>query len=298
MFRVRLHLNVASEMISSAIKDYGCNMRSLVDVLSSHPELVDARITSKVDALNLTDLQKMLNADLDSGGTHTLIMSLCPQQPSADDTQYLKSDTVFRTFAGTVVFKALVHRHGPEFFKHVRLTAAPFGRIPQAASTGGSSWEAWCHQEIPKLSHLNLFKMVPKDTKLVRCEDTPKKRISIGPLIHQVYTSKDAINFTIDPTKYYIPSTSNNQTFDAFCRSKKTGIGLHMTIGTVHSLGVPGLQDLNRRLSGVTRRYFVFVIPKGQKVECPAPPPEWQSKFTFFILELDDGKCYRSPLDL
>jgi hypothetical protein len=41
---------------------------------------------------------------------------------------------------------------------------------------------------------------------------------------------------------------------------------------------------------------FVFVIPKGQMFKCAAPTPH--SAFSFFILELDDGKYYWSPLDL
>jgi len=98
--------------------------------------------------------------------------------------------------------------------------------------------------------------------------------------------------------KYYVPNEKNNATFDAFCRSKGKGIGLQMTLATTHSVAPSGLNLLKKRLSANMKTndcYFVFVIPKDQMFECVAP--QSQSGFTFYILELDDGKYYWSPLD-
>jgi len=156
----------------------------------------------------------------------------------------------------------------------------------------------WCHQEIPKLRRIDLVQMVCQKGKLVRSEDT--RPISIGSLTHQIYTMKDTLKSTADPTKYDIPNEKNNNaTFDAFCRSKGKGIGLQMTLATTHSVASSGLNVLKKRLSAnatTNDYYLVFVIPKGQMFECVAPQP--QSVFTFYILELDDGKYYWSPLDL
>jgi len=72
-----------------------------------------------------------------------------------------------------------------------------------------------------------------------------------------------------------------------------------MTLATTHPIALAGLEVLKKRLSvnvNMSDYYFVFVIPKGQKFECAAP--QYQSGYTFYIFELDDGKYSWSPLDL
>jgi len=288
-FRLGLHGFAEAERIKSAIGDYGNNMRSILQVLRSGRQAVDNRIEAKLASLDLAAVKRMLEADIDAQTSHTLITSLCIQQPDPSDSSYTESDPVSRTFAGAVVYRALLRRYGAEFHRTIRFTASLYGRIGGAASARGGMWEMWCHEEIPKLRRLDLIRMVHRKGKLVQGEDT--RSISIGSLTHQIYTIKDTLKFTVDSTKYYVPNEKNNATFDAFCRSKEEGIGLQMTLATTHSVAPSGLNILNKRLSAnvKTKDYcFVFVIPKGQKFECVAPRS--QSVFTFYTLELDDGK--------
>jgi hypothetical protein len=128
--------------------------------------------------------------------------------------------------------------------------------------------------------------------------DKPPEKIRIGHLTHQVYTPKDDARHTADRGKYYIPSAPNNATFDAFfrCQAGKTGIGLQMTIRTEHSLSDSGLKALGEQLKTAKKRYFVFVIPKGQRFKFKRPSPQWESMFNFYTLELADSKYFWSPL--
>jgi len=283
------------------MKDYGCNLRSLRKVLGGGRAVIDGRIESTVSDLDLMTLQRMLEVDIDCISDclkcHTLITSLCTQQPGPTTRKYLDSDIVSRTLAGSVVYKALLRRHGAEFHRQIRFKPSLYGKVGGAASAGGGLWEMWCHQEIPKLRHLNLIRMVVKEGKLVRSDHT--ERISIGSLTHQIYTSQDSRKSTVDPMKYYVPYEDKDASFDAFCRSEGNGIGLQMTLATTHPVAPSGLGVLKKRLSAnanTSDYYFVFVIPKGQEFDCEAP--ERKSAFTFCILELDDGKYSWSPLDL
>ena len=294
MFRLELHGITADEEIRSAIKNYGYDMRNIL--VGGGLTNVHNRIQSRLTELDLMTVQKMLEADINNvTESHTLITSLCTLQPGPTNIEYLKSDTISRTLAGAVVYKTLLSHYGAEFHRKIRFTASLYGRVGGAAAAGGGLWEMWCHQEIPKLKRLNLIEMVVKQRKLVRSEDTIS--ISIGRLTQQIYTSKDTMECTTNPMKYYIPAEKNNPTFDAFCRSpekrRKKGIGLQMTLATTHPVAPSGLARLQELLSAdkITKDlYFVFVIPKGQRFECAAP--ERESVWTFCILELDDGKFY------
>ena len=270
-------------------------MRNLLEVLGGGRAVVNGRVESTLRNLDLLTVQRLLEVDIDGISDHlTLVTSLCTQHPSPTNGKYLDSDIVSRTFAGSFVYKALLRRFGAEFHRQVRFKANLYGG---AASAGGGMWEMWCHQEIPKLEHLDLIRMVIEEGKLVRGDHT--KRISIGSLTHQIYTDEDTLRSTADPMKYYVPNERNNTTFDAFCRSEGNGIGLQMTLATTHPVAPSGLNILKMRLSAnanTNDHYFVFVIPKGQKFECAAP--QQKSGFTFCILELDDGQYSWSLLDL
>jgi hypothetical protein len=137
--------------------------------------------------------------------------------------------------------------------------------------------------------------MVTDGERLVQHNES--ENIQFGTLTHQLYTSKDDAELTVCRDKYYIPSESNNATFDAFfrCEEEQTGICLQMTFQTRHSLAESGLSVSEERPSAAKESYF---IPKGQKFECKLPSPKWRTAFTFFILVLDDGKYYWLPLDL
>jgi hypothetical protein len=298
MFRLRLHkIEPGAEAVRAAIKHYGYNIRTLLEVFSGQGPMVEQRIKSKVSDLDIVAIQRMLVADIDSASeasrSHTLIMTLCSEQREPPDKKYLTSDDVARTLVGSFVSRALFQRNGAEFYQRVRFTASLFGSIPRTASVGGCAWEDVCHQAIPKLPHLDLVRMVVDEEKLLK--GTRTERISIGHLTHQLYTRNHENKFTADPKKYYIPSATNNATFDAFCRCEGKGIGLQMTLAQTHSLAESGLRMLEDRLLDVKDRYFVFVIRKSQKFACKAPAPEWLSLFHFCTLELDDSK-YGSPL--
>jgi hypothetical protein len=298
-FRLLLRGFEDKDRIKAAIKDYGCNMFTLHTVLGDNSAGIDREIRGDINTLDLGTIEKMLLIDTsEAARTRTLIMTLCTDQPAPTEEGYFQSDIPSRTLAGAVAFKAVLHRHGRENYHKVKRMASIFGRVPLAASAGGWLWAGWCHYHIADLPHLDLIPMVMDGEKLVPSNKKPEK-ILIGDLAYHLYSSNDAGELTADPMKYYIPSESNHATFDAFFRSEQEqkGICLQMTIQTGHSLTESGFQVLEERLSASNDRYFVFVIPKGQKFECEAPLPRWQSAFSFFILELD-GKHYWSPLDL
>jgi hypothetical protein len=292
-FRLLLHGFEDKDRIKAAIKDYGCNMFTLNTVLRGDGAKIDREIHSTISTLDLSTIEKMLLVDTSElARIRTLIVTLCTEQPAPTEEEYFQSDIPSRSLAGAVIYKAVLHHHGQEHYHKVKRMASIFGRVPLAASAGGWFWAGWCHYHIANLPHLDLIPMVMDGEKLVPSNREPEK-ILIGDLTYQLYTSKDAAELTADQMKYYIPSESNHATFDAFFRSEQEdkGICLQMTIQTGHSLAESGLQVLEERLSAANDRYFVFVIPKGQKFECEAPLPRWQSAFSFFILELD-GKHY------
>jgi len=275
-------------------------MRNLTTVFLENRAVIDGRIRAKIEGLEFHGVKKMLVDDTSKASrSHTLIMTLCLEPPAPDDPRYFQSDAVRRTLAGAVVYKALLRRFGLGFYDQVCHMASVFGRVGPAASAGGWLWEGWCHRHIANRTHLDLLPMVVNGENLV-LGDEPPERIQMGHLAHRLYSSKNTLRFTTDPGKYYIPSESNNATFDAFfrCEGEKKGICLQMTIRTGHSLAESGLEELTKRLGAAMKHYFVFVIPKGQRFTCTVPASKWRSAFKFFILALEDGEYYWSPLDL
>ena len=148
-FRLGLHGFTIAKDIKSAIKDYGYNMRTLLDVLRGNSAVVDGSIELKLTTLDLATVQRMLEADIEPRTSDILITSQCIQQPDQTDGEYLDSDTISRTFAGAVVYKALLRRHGAEFYKTIRLTASLYGRVGGAASAGGGMWECGATKKSP-----------------------------------------------------------------------------------------------------------------------------------------------------
>ena len=277
-------------------------MRTLINVLEDQPA-VDNRMDTKLSSLGLDAIAKMLVEDTTGSDqeskSDTLITTLCIGQPGPGDEGYFKSDKVCRTLAGAVVYKKLIALYGRNHYKEVRNMASVFRRIGPAASAGGWLWEGWCHDYIPSQTYLDLIPMADDGKNLVLSNQQPEE-IKMGGLTHQSYTRKDTVDCTSDAGKYYIPNEPNNATFDAFfrCEEEQTGIGLQMTIGTGHSLSDSGLRDLEKRLEKAKKRYFVFVIPKGQQFKLKQPARKWQSVFRFFTLALDNSKYCCSPLDL
>ena len=107
-----------------------------------------------------------------------------------------------------------------------------------------------------------------------------------------VYSSKSLNSTTLDPANYFIPSASNNPTFDSFCLLDEKGFGMQLTIGKEHGLDKKGLRMLYSRLEGSKERYFVFVIPPGQQLRCEKPSALYMRRFKYFVLELpmSDGE--------
>jgi hypothetical protein len=137
MFRLQLHgVNPGAEEVRSAIKDYGYNIRTLLEVLKGQRAAVERRIVSKVNDLGLAAIQRMLVAGVDRASeaarSHTLIMTLCSKQRKPTDEKYLTSDDVSRTLVGTFVSRALFKQHGAKFYQHVQFTASLFGRVLHA----------------------------------------------------------------------------------------------------------------------------------------------------------------------
>jgi len=107
-----------------------------------------------------------------------------------------------------------------------------------------------------------------------------------------VFSSKSLNLTTLDPANYFIPSASNNPTFDSFFRLHKKGFGVQLTIGKEHGLDKKGLHMLYSRLEDSKEWYFVFVIPPGHQLRCEKPSTLYVAQFKYFVLELpiSDGE--------
>jgi hypothetical protein len=156
----------------------------------------------------------------------------------------------------------------------------------------GHLFEIWSHDVISRGGNFVLQRM-RDDGNHLRTDGSTAAALAMGlsaiPLTQ--YDLQEQVSTTSAPDKYYIPSATNNPTFDSFFVTGGVGVGLQMTLAATHSLKPMGLKDLKVRLGAVTTRRFVFVIPKNRTFTCTKPSSPELAHFEFFTLtmNLSDG---------
>lgn len=279
---------------------YGCNMRTLVDILRFGPKTHEEHINRKLSDLPVVDLNSLLKFDANNAGnvTHNLIVSGCPSQPELGTLDALAGDNLQHMVASRAVWKNLIRVRGKKVYLELRNMTDMFLRVPGMASCAGWLWESICHNTISEGGKFTLKKMAEtgqgKNRKLVRSSQDHGTSITFAPLEPYVFTPSELLSSTSDPRKYFIPRAGNNPAFDAFLRiNEDIGVGLQMTLAAGHTLNARGLRMLWGRLGkkSADKNYFVFVIRQGSDFECKRPSATQMNRFKFYTLELPLSHC-------
>jgi len=211
-------------------------MRTLKAVLlAKEAAEVKEIIRQRINQLSLSDVRRILAADTEasSHASHSIIMSLCLDQPTPDEKRYEKSDPIHRFVSCPAVWEALNNRHGELLYSEIKLTTELSQRVLETSLIAGYLWEAYCHARMSAGGVFTLIPMAIRGTNLVPCHTMPKP-ITIGHLTRTKFRPGDPAVSTQEDTKYYIPSASNNAMFNAFLFSKSNQIALQTTISSSH----------------------------------------------------------------
>jgi len=299
LHRLLLHGAFKVDDIQDAFEEYGCNMRTLKAVLLAKEDAeVKEIIRQRINQLSLSDVHGMIDADTEvsSHASHSIITSLCLDQPTPDEERYERSDRVHRYVSSPAVWEALNDRHGELLYSEIKLTTGLSQRALETSPMAGYLWEAYCHARISAGGVFTLIPMAVRGTNLVPCHTMPKP-ITIGHLTRTKFGPGDPAASTQEDTKYYIPSASNNAIFNAFLFSKSKQIALQTTISSSHSLSPRALEGLDKRLPQGYKQCFTFVVPRStaQTFTCKLPTdPAWPG-VKFFLLLLDHGNSKYYP---
>jgi hypothetical protein len=259
---------------------FGYNMRALIQVLQVGPEILEADIQRQISRLDTTTLWSLTKLDEDNAGnvSHNLTVRTRPNQHQTNSAGYLLGDVSTDTVASPAVWKNLLLIQGREvylqFNNNTQFTNMLylFRGVPEAASSAGWLCESLCHDKIRRRGTLTLRVMAPTagQTHLAPSDETVS--ISLKQLAPHIFNPSDLNSFTCDTTKYFMPFSGNNPTFDSFFHHKLAGVGLQMTLKSDHTLNADGLRMLYGRLDsyrkGSCENWFVFVIRKGSVFKC------------------------------
>ena len=187
----------------------------------------------------------MLDADtqLSSNAPHPIIMTFRIDQAKPTDDRYERSDFIHRFVSCRAVWDALNDRHGSLLYSKLKLTTRLFQQVPETSSMASYMWEAYSHARISAGGVFTLIPMTVEGTDLVSCY-TMSESIMISHLTLTKFMTKDPPTSTQENTKYYIPSASNNATFDAFLLSNSKQIALQTTVSSSRSLTSSGFDEL------------------------------------------------------
>lgn len=280
--------------IRNAILNYGYNIRSLIQVLDSGPDSLEAEIASKIDPLVSATLVNLIRHDAENSVdmSHSLIVSRCLEQPAPGTDKYLSGDVLHSAIASPTVWRLLLNIRGRKVYSEQTNILELFRKIPEMASSAGWLWESLCHSIISKGGKFTLRGMDEIDKALVPSDRTTI--LSLERLEPLYFTSSDSLKFTSGLHNYFVPTYGNNPTFDSFFHLQSVGVGFQMTLGRTHTLNPKGLRMLNGRLGALDKanepkreKWFVFVIREGSSFRCAKPSALQMKRFKFFTLELE-----------
>jgi len=304
MYSFSLHIDSSSltaPEIQAASAKYGCNMRTLFDVLVTKEEpKVLKKLRGKVKALSLSDIRKMLlvESEVSDQTSHSLLKTECPGQPKPGDATYGRSDVTIASISSQIVWNILFERHGRWLYTEITLMDDLFQTVPEMSSAGGWMWEGYCHTRIFNGSDHTLWRMTTNGVHLVPRKTNPEE-LHIDSLTPKAVDFNVSTVSTRNPDEYYIPEAKNNAPFDSLFLLDSTQIVLQIPSSTSHSLNSTGLLTLKKQLPAGFQQYFVFVVPKGwrENFKCEKPGAAGE-KFRFFLLELDQEYCKNSTISV
>ena len=307
MYSLLLHSDATllhQAKIHAAFAKYGCNMRTLFDVLVRKEEGDVLRtLREKLSRLSLSDIHGMMLGDIEVSDrtSHSLIKTECSDQPKPGEETYGRSDIPSRSISSPIVWQTLSDMHGRSLYAEIPLMDHLVQRAPEMSSAGGCIWEAYCHARIYNGGDYTLLRMTARGVHLVP-RPTDSTVLHIASLTPKVFDpDKDSAASTSSPSEYYIPEAKGTPTFDSFFLSGFTQISIQITTSIIHSLENRGLLALKKRLPTGFQQYIVFVVPKnrGAKFKCEKPSP-MPKNTRFFMLEFDPehSKCYVVSVDI
>ena len=89
-------------------------MRTLAEVLSSGKDGVDKKISKTAELVDATRLKSMVTSNMKAVEdiSHSLVTTMCLQQPNRGEPSYRTSDVTDDIIAGPIAWRALVVAHG------------------------------------------------------------------------------------------------------------------------------------------------------------------------------------------
>ena len=271
-------------------------MRTLARVLLSpgDEQSIQDGISKTVKALKPSTLKTafMFRTKAFENISHTIVTSVCLEQPKPGEEEYLADDLPEVTFAGPVVWEAMVRAYKAVVYAELTHVLSIFAIIPQARGFGGWLWRQWVHAQMIKGGDFTLPQMYSRQTEHTNQDEGPPTlmTISIPPLTPLYYNDKEEVSY--NTSKYFIPNKKSNAAFDSFLFHQAHVIGLQITIEPTHSLNEDLPKNLSRYIRDLTnnaaKTWLVAVIPKGQSFTyTPQPSDRDLKQFCFFKMELD-----------
>ena len=299
MHRLLLHqAKLQLREVQVAFRRYGCNMRTLYEVLvRKEDDTIMEDLSERLRKYGLGQLHGMLVSgdQLSSHTSHSIVTTICEDQPQPEQDEYTRNDRGTHVIAGPAVWDALFEVHSHSVYRESKKWFNLFKRIPETSSLAGWQWEVYCHGRIHRGGSYTLVQMEPDGENLVPSEHEIQT-IDIEPLIPQTVKIANSSDFTCEPGVYYIPSAKDNPTFDSFFLSEKKLIVIQITVSTSHSLKAAGLAMLKRLLPAGYELYHVFVVAtsSAEGFKCKASV-KLQDQFPIFVLEMKDEHCEYCP---
>jgi len=234
------------------------------------------------------------NVELLADAPHSIVTTVCIDQPKYGASAYLFSDTPAQTIAGRVAWGELLRTHGKAVYVELTHLFDTFSRVPQARGSAGWIWEQYVDKRITEGGTFTVRPIPPNPANPALPDQAPteEETFTILPLTLHLFDDKVQLSATSDRSQYFIPNRNNNPTFDSFLYSETVGIGLQMTLSNTHSLKPKGLNKLYKRLryqnQGNNKPWFVVVIRKGHTCTLnPSPTGRQLAQFRFFTMELE-----------
>jgi hypothetical protein len=273
---------------------YGYNIRTLLQVLKGSPEILETTIEQRLNGLDIEKIQSMINLNADAAGdlSHSLIVSRCSQHPEPDSAGYHNGDVLRSSIASPAVWRKLLHVHGRVVYERLTNMLQLFRQVPQTAPSAGWLWESLSHARICKGGTFILREMAVTAGQRHLAPAEKTLSVTFKQMETRIFNSSDRYESTCDPTKYCVPFSGRNPTFDSFFYYGRVGVGLQMTLGADHKVNADGLRMLYGRLDfyrkgSVRENWFVFVIRKGSLFQCEIPSETQRRRFKFYTLELE-----------
>jgi len=143
---------LSDEVIVKAIVSYGCNMRTLANVLSGREASVEERILKIAEQVDNGRLRSMVTSNMETVGdiSRGLVTTTYLQQPQPGQKRHRTSDVTQDTIVGHAAWNALLHAHGKAVYMDLIHLIETFSKIPQAAPSVGWLWEHWANASICK----------------------------------------------------------------------------------------------------------------------------------------------------